>query len=68
MGDIVAFRCVKHQKRPQLEMVLEMKDDKATIKWYDGTWTGKWKVYTYKNSRNLESMAWVKTAHTCCGH
>ena len=42
-------------------MVLEVKDDKVTIKWYDGSWFGKWKVYMYKNGRNSESMAWVET-------
>ena len=36
-----------------------MKDNKVTIKWYDGTWSGMWKVYTCKDSRN--SVALVET-------
>ena len=42
-------------------MVLQTRDDEVTIKWYDGSWSGKWKVYTYKESRNSESVAWVET-------
>jgi hypothetical protein len=42
-------------------MVLQTKDDEVTIKWYDGSWSGKWKVYTYKESRNSEFVAWVET-------
>ena len=41
-------------------MVLQTRDDEVTIKWYDGSWSGKWKTYTYKN-RNSESVTWVET-------
>ena len=41
-------------------MILQTRDDKVTIKWYDRSWSGKWRVYTYKN-RNSESVAWVET-------
>ena len=36
-----------------------MKDNKVTIKWYDGTWSSKWKVYNYKDGR--KTVAWVET-------
>ena len=39
--------------------MLEVKDNKVTIKWYDGTWSSKWKVYTYKDGRM--TVAWVET-------
>ena len=42
-------------------MVLQVADDEVTIKWYDGSWSGRWKVYTYKESRNSEPIAWVET-------
>ena len=60
-GEIVALRCLKYQERPQLGMVLQVADDEVTIKWYDGSWSGRWKVYTYKESRNSEPIAWVET-------
>ena len=37
-----------------------MKGSKVTIKWYDGTWTGRWKVYTYKDKTN-SLVAWIET-------
>ena len=40
-------------------MILQTRDDKVTIKWYNGSWSRKWKVYTYKN-RNSESVASVE--------
>ena len=60
-GEIVALRCLKYQERPQLGMVLQVADDEVTIKWYDGSWSGRWKVYTYKESQNSEPIAWVET-------
>ena len=57
-GEIVALRCVKYNERPQLGQVLEVKDT-VTIKWYDGTWSSKWKVYTYRNGRQM--VAWIET-------
>ena len=42
-------------------MVLQTRDDEVTIKWYDESWSRKWKVYTYKESWNSESVAWVET-------
>ena len=50
---------MKYNERPQLGQVLEVKENKVSIKWYDGTWSGKWKVYTYMDGRN--SVAWVET-------
>ena len=56
---MVALCCAKYNERPQLGQVLEVKKDKATIKWFDGTWSSKWKVYNYKDGRN--TVAWVET-------
>ena len=50
---------MKYNERPQLGQVLEVKENKVSVKWYDGTWSGKWKVYTYMDGRN--SVAWVET-------
>ena len=58
-GEIVALRCVKYNERPQLGQVLEVKKEKATIKWFDGTWSSEWKVYNYKDGR--KTLAWVET-------
>ena len=58
-GEIVALCCDKYSERPQLGQVLEKKDNKVSIKWYDGTWSSKWKVYTYKDRR--QTVAWVET-------
>ena len=56
---MVALRCEKYSERPQLGQVLQSKDNEVTIKWYDGTWSSKWKVYTYKDGRN--TVAWIET-------
>ena len=66
-GEIVALCCIKYHERPQLGMVLETRDDKVTIKWYDGCWSWKVKVYTYKESRNSEYVAWGRNC-THWGH
>ena len=55
---MVALHCLKYNERPQLGQVLEVKDDKATIKWYDGMWSTKWKVYTYVSKK--KQVAWVE--------
>ena len=33
--------------------------EEVTIKWYDGTWSSKWKVYNYRSGR--QTIAWVET-------
>ena len=50
---------MKYNERPQLGQVLEVKEEKVTIKWFDGTWSSKWKVYTYKDGR--KTVAWVES-------
>ena len=49
----------KYNERPQLGQVLKVEKDKATIKWFDGTWSSKWKVYNYRDGR--KTAAWIET-------
>ena len=39
--------CLQYE-RPQIGQILKIDRNVATIKWFDGTWNSKWKVYTYK--------------------
>ena len=41
----MALLCLQYNERPQIGQILKIV---ATIKWFDGTWNSKWKVYTYK--------------------
>ena len=56
---MVALCCTKYNERPQLGQVLKVEKDKATIKWFDGTWSSKWKVYDYRDGR--KTVAWIET-------
>ena len=56
---MVTLCCAKYNERPQLGQVLEVKKDKVTIKWFDGTWSSKWKVYNYRDER--KTVAWMET-------
>ena len=56
---MVALCCTKYNERPQLGQVLKVEKDKATIKWFDGTWSSKWKVYNYRDGR--KTVAWIET-------
>ena len=51
---------MKYHERPQIGQVLEVKGSEVTIKWYDGNWRGRWKVYTYKD-RTKSVVAWIET-------
>ena len=55
----MALYCTQYNERPQIGQILEVKEEKATVKWYDGTWRGKWKVYTYREGR--KTVAWLET-------
>ena len=46
-GELVALCCKKYNERPQIAKVLTLSGSKATVRWYDGSWTRKWVVYTY---------------------
>ena len=56
---MVALYCTKYNERPQLGQVLEITKDQATIKWFDGTWSTRWKVYNYVHRR--QTVAWVES-------
>ena len=56
---MVALCCVKYNERPQLGQLLKVEKDQATIKWFDGTWSSKWKVYNYRDGR--KTVAWIET-------
>ena len=58
MGDMVALCCPQYSERPQLAKILSIKDSKLTVQWYDGSWTGQWKVYTYTIGR--KEVDWVE--------
>ena len=42
--------------------MLKVEEDKATIKWFDGTWSSKWKVYNYREGR--KTVAWIEILPT----
>ena len=44
---MVALCCPQYNERPQIGEILACSGDKVQIKWYDGSWTSKWTVYTY---------------------
>ena len=50
-GELVALCCKQYNERPQIAKVLTVSESKATVRWYDGTWTRKWVVYTYMSGR-----------------
>ena len=56
MGDLVALLCAQYNERPQIGKILKVSRKVATIRWFDGTWSGRWKVYTYKVGK--KTMTW----------
>ena len=57
-GQLVALCCPHYNERPQIgeAMAYSAAGDKVHIKWYDGTWSSKWRVYTY--IKNRKKVAW----------
>ena len=51
VGSLVALLVEKYNERPQIGRVKEVKRGMVRIEWYDGTWNGKWKIYTYWEGR-----------------
>ena len=51
VGSLVALLVEKYNERPQIGRVKEVKRSMVRIEWYDGTWNGKWKIYTYWEGR-----------------
>ena len=61
MGDSVALLCPQYNERPQIGKILKMSRKVATIRSYDGTWSGRWRVYTYKvRKRTMRTEEEVK--------
>ena len=54
--DLVALYCTQYNKRPQTVQILEVKEEKFTVKWYDGNRCGKWEVYTYRERRKTVAL------------
>ena len=52
----MALLCLQYNERPQIGQILQIDRNVATIKWFDGTWNSKWKVYTYKVGK--KTVAW----------
>ena len=61
VGSMVAFCCPQYNERPQLAKVLDVGQNKLKVQWFDGSWSGKWKVYKYKVGRKV--MEWVEDVH-----
>lgn len=51
-GELVALCCKQYNERPQIAKILTLSGSKATVRWYNGTWTRKWVVYTYMKGRS----------------
>ena len=48
--------CQKYNERPQIGEVIRVPDNgQQTVKlrWYDGTYSTRWKVYTYRSGRKI---------------
>ena len=57
----MALLCPHYSERPQIGQILKISKEVATIKWFDGTWNSKWKVYTYKAGR--KTVAWEEVVN-----
>ena len=55
------YGCPQYNERPQLAKVLHVGQNKLKVQWFDGSWSGKWKIYKYKVGRNV--MEWVGDVH-----
>ena len=55
-GELVALCCPQYNERPQIGLVLKVASNKLHVRWYDGSWTGKWKIYKYFLGR--KEMTW----------
>ena len=61
VGSMVALCCPQYNEQPQLAKVLDVGQNKLKVQWFDGSWSGKWKVYKYKVGRKV--MEWVEDVH-----
>lgn len=55
---MVALCCPQYNERPQLAKVLSLSPDKLRVQWFDGSWSRKWKVYTYRVGK--KTLEWVE--------
>ena len=52
IGEFVGLHCLKYNERPQIGKVIqEEKNNSIYIRWYDGTYSGIWKPYTYRHGK-----------------
>ena len=55
----MALDCPQYSERPQIAIVLERDESGLlTIKWMDGTWTSRWKIYLYYEGR--KKVPWIE--------
>ena len=47
----MALCCKKYNERPQIAKILSLSAQRVKIRWYDGSWSKKWTVYTYLEGR-----------------
>lgn len=57
-GELVALCCKKYNERPQIAKVLSSSAHKVKVRWYDGSWSKKWVVYTYLQGRPQRKVPW----------
>ena len=54
----------KYSERPQIARVKEVKGDKIKIDWFDGSWSGKWRLYRYKVGK--KTVVWEEEIEQTC--
>ena len=53
MGNLIGLCCPQYNERPQIAQVLSVEPAKIRARWFDGGWSKKWSVYTYRQNRKL---------------
>ena len=64
VGDMVALLVDKYSERPQIARVREVKEESIRVEWYDGMWTGRWKLYKYRVGK--KSVVWEEEVNRKC--
>ena len=60
---MVALKCPSYSERPQIAEVLSTSEELINVRWYDGRWSTKWKVYTYKHRETKQIIPWDEQVH-----
>ena len=62
LDDLIALAYPQYNERPQLAQLLRVNGDKIYIRWYEGSWTGQWKVCTYYIGK--KKVVWEEEVET----